>query len=229
MKHCQNCNTYFKDDKKTCVICGRTLIDKEYDSDVILPGYPEVEVLKSKFMVFVRMFFLIAITSSLIVGVINLITYKDFPYLWSLIVVGTFLFLGNLLSFVVLSSHNYTTKTLRQLFILSLLLIVIDYFTDYKGWALGYVIPLFSAATTLVLPIITAARPKKYYLHVRSLLLLVIINLIIIVLAFTTNLMIDNVIWPSLVSGFSGITLLFTMFLIAPKTTYHELVKIFHI
>ncbi len=229
MKYCSNCNTYFKEDTKTCVICGRTLVDKEYETDIILQGYPDVLVLKSKVNLFIRIFFIIAISSSIIAGMVNLATLDNYPYPWSLIILGTFIFIGNIISFIIFSSHNYTTKTVRQVFIVSLLLIVIDYFTEYKGWALTYVIPFIMVSTTLVLPIITAARPKKYYLHVRSLLLLVIMNFIILLIGFFTPLMIKGITWTALMTGSAGIVLFITMLLTAPKTTYHEIVKIFHI
>lgn len=229
MKYCQNCNTYYKDDAQTCVICGRGLIDKESNNKIIMPGYPDITILKSKVKTFLKFYLLIAISISIIVGVINLITLDSFPYPWSLIIIGSLLFIGNIIWFIVFSIHNYTTKTVRQLFIVSILLILVDYFTNYKGWALGYVIPFLAVSTTLVLPIIVSTMPKRYYLHVRSLLLLVIIDIVIAVLSYSTNLMMDQITWTGVMTGLSGIILGLSMFIIAPKITYHELVKIFYL
>src|SRR5690606_40403677 len=73
-----------------------------------------------------------------------------------------------------MSKHFYSTKTLRQVISVSIILILIDIFTGYSKWALTYVIPFVLAGTTLLLPIIVASMPAKYFLHVRSLLLLII-------------------------------------------------------
>ncbi|HLT00337.1 MAG TPA: DUF6320 domain-containing protein, partial [Acholeplasma sp.] len=96
-------------------------------------------------------------------------------------------------------------------------------------WALTYVIPFVLAGTTLLLPIIVASMPEKYFLHVRSLLLLIIFDLFVGIIPFVTDWMVTDVLWTGMMSATVGITLLAIMFIFARKTTYTELVKIFRI
>jgi len=201
----------------------------ETKDNVITVGYPEIKVVKRKRDIALRIFGAISIGTSLLVAMINFITYNEYPELWSLIVIGSLLYVWLLFNQVFMSKHFYSTKTLRQVISVSIILILIDIFTGYSKWALTYVIPFVLAGTTLLLPIIVASMPEKYFLHVRSLLLLIIFDLFVGIIPFVTDWMVTDVLWTGMMSATVGITLLAIMFIFARKTTYTELVKIFRI
>ena len=229
MKYCKKCHTYYHHDIKLCDVCGRSLVETDFKSKLVTQGYPEVKVLKETSRFIMKIFSMISIGISVLLVVVNWMTYSDYPMLWSLLVIGPIAYAWLLLFQVVISKHDYPTKVVRQVFFISLILIAVDFFTEFRSWSLTYVIPFMLAATTLILPIMIASNPVKYYLHVRTLLFLVILNLSISILAFTTNLWIDTATWTAVMSGFSGVFLLLSMFVFARKTTWNELVKIFRI
>lgn len=229
MKYCKKCNTYYHHDIKLCDVCGRSLVDTDFKTTLVTQGYPEVKVLKETSRFIMKIFSMISVGISVLLGIVNWMTYNDYPMLWSLLVIGPIAYAWLLLFQVVISKHDYPTKVVRQVFFISLILIAVDFFTEYRSWSLTYVIPFMLASTTLILPIMIASNPIKYYLHVRTLLFLVILNVVITILAFTTNLWIPTATWTAVMSGFSGVFLLLSMFVFARKTTWNELVKIFRI
>ncbi len=229
MMYCKDCGTYHEEGHQTCTICGKKLIEKSFTDTLNLEGYPEVKVVKQKRKMAAKILAVITIAASLIVLLINAMTYDTYQELWSLIVVGALSYPWLILNQVIISKHEYPTKVLRQIFFISVILIIIDLFTVYKGWALTYVITFMLTSTTLILPIVVATEVKKYYLYVRSLFLLVVFDFIVGILPFVSNFMEKDVLWTGLMTLFSGVMLIIVMFVFARKTTWTELIKIFRI
>ncbi|HLT00149.1 MAG TPA: DUF6320 domain-containing protein, partial [Acholeplasma sp.] len=141
MQFCERCNIIHDHNEKTCIVCGRIMKPVETKDNVITVGYPEIKVVKRKRDIALRIFGAISIGTSLLVAMINFITYNEYPELWSLIVIGSLLYVWLLFNQVFMSKHFYSTKTLRQVISVSIILILIDIFTGYSKWALTYVIP----------------------------------------------------------------------------------------
>lgn len=229
MMYCKDCGTYHDHKHKTCTICGKKLIENTYTDTLILDGYPEVKVVKKKRYMAAKILAVITIAVSLLVLIINIMTYDAYKELWSLIVVGALGYPWLILNQVIIAKHEYPTKVLRQIIIISLILILIDVFTVYKAWSLTYVITFMLTTTSLILPIVVAIEGKKYYLHVRSLLLLIVFDIVVGILPFVSNFMEKDVVWTGLMTLFSGVMLIIVMFIFARKTTWTELIKIFRI
>lgn len=229
MKICDHCQMIHETNHKTCIVCGRLLKQKEYEDHIEKIGYPEVSAVKKKRVIAARIFGITSIAISVIVAVINFMTWQENPIPWSLIIIGIFSYAWLLVSQVIISKHDYTTKTLRQVLIIAVILIIADLVTGYHAWALTYAIPFLLVGTTAFLPIVVTSMPKTYFLHVRSLFLLIIIDIVVLIIPFVSNWMEVGVTWTAAMTGISGFILLAAMWVFAPKTTYQELVKIFRI
>ncbi|VEU82635.1 DUF6320 domain-containing protein [Acholeplasma hippikon] len=229
MKYCKHCNLYHEENHKICIVCGNNLVEKAFETNLVTPGYPEVQVNRKKPNIPARVLILIGIVVSLISVVINILTFKDTKIMWSIIVVGSLFYVYLLIKQVIISKRDYSTKTLKQVIIVSLILLILDYATAYKAWAITYAIPLVLVGTTAFLPIVVASMPKKYYMHVRNLFWLIILNLIYAAIAFFSSWTLEGVYWTGAMTLIAGFTLFSAMLLFAPKVTYQELVKFFHI
>lgn len=229
MQYCQQCNACYYKESTTCTICGRPLIEKTMDAPILTQGFPSAKPHKSYAKFVSKIFGMISIGVVLILALINFLTYKDYPNPWSLIIIGPIAYAWILVGQIVLSKQNYPTKVNRQVIILSVLLILTDILTRYNGWSLTYVVPALFVMTTIILPIVVASNPKTYYLHVRSLFFLIIMDVLIGMIGLTTNFMHEGVIWTSVSMITAGILLLITMFTFARKDTWTELIKIFRI
>ena len=93
MQYCKHCNMYHNDTEKTCIACGHVLVKKTPENQVIAPGYPPVKVNKQKYSIAAKIIILIGIVASIVVSLVNLLTYESFPKLWSLIVVGSLVYI----------------------------------------------------------------------------------------------------------------------------------------
>lgn len=229
MQYCKKCHAYYYKKESTCTICGRPLVQQDYDSQVVTQGYPSVHLHKSHAKFVSKVFGIFSMAITIILAVINFATYTENPTLWSLIIIGPIAYAWIILAQIIVSKHNYATKVNRQVLVFSLIIILIDVLTVYKAWSLTYVIPALLVTTTLVLPIVVASKPTLYYLHVRSLFFLIILDIAVGIIGFTTPFMQDGVIWTSLSVITAGILLLSTMFTFARKDTWIELIKIFRI
>jgi len=229
MQYCKKCNAYYYKKESTCTVCGRPLIEKEFDSHIITQGYPSISPQKNNAKFVTKVFGIFSIGIVIISALVNFATYNDNPTLWSLVIIGPIAYAWILLAQVIISKNNYPTKVNKQLMIFSLIIILVDVLTEYKAWSLTYVIPALLVTTTVILPIIVASKPSTYYLHVRSLFFLIVLDLLVATIGFTTNFMEPSVTWTSMVVATSGVLLLITMFTFARKDTWIELIKLFRI
>lgn len=229
MQYCKHCNAYYYKKETTCTICGRPLITEDFEVKVITQGYPHIKPHKNHMKFVSKVFGAISIAVVIVLSLINFATYNDNPSLWSLIVIGPIVYAWILLSQIVVSKQNYATKVNRQVTLMSIVLILIDLATNYKAWSMTYVIPSLLVTTTFILPIVVASKPKNYYLHVRSLFFLIILNIVVGIIGLTVPIMQEGVIWTSLALIAISTLLLSTMFIFARKDTWTELIKLFRI
>ncbi|WP_025724551.1 DUF6320 domain-containing protein [Acholeplasma granularum] len=229
MNYCKQCNAYYFKEETSCKICGRPLITTDHESKVLTQGYPSLKVKKRKRKMVSKIFGIISLSAILITGIINLLTYDSNPTLWSLLIIGPIIYGWILLVSLILAKHEYPQKINRQILVTSTLLILIDILIGYKAWSLTYVVPALIFAATVIVPLFVASKPEKYYLHARSLLFLILLNIIVGILPFISNFMIEGVYWTGITLILSGILLLSSMFFFARKDTWTEFIKIFRL
>lgn len=227
MKVCRQCGVYIKD-QNTCVVCGKILTPSNKKVNIVLQNYPEDKIKKNQEIV-IRVFASLTILIYLIVVMLNLLFWQDNPFLWSLIVIGSITYIWLMYLQLIHTNGSYSKRIVRHVIGISLILVTIDILTRYRGWAITYVVPLLLLATTILLVFVISVNPKRYHSHVLNLLMLLMINVIPLILYFTTNIFIKNIIWPSLSIAVTSLSVLIGMFIIAPKTTKEEIHKKFHL
>ncbi len=229
MTYCQHCHVHMNQSYETCPVCGRQVKKTDVKPDIVLQEYPKLTLTTNKGLVAIRILLALSTVVSLIVGLINFLTYQINPTLWSLIIVGIIFYIWLFIAQVVLTKRTYSKRILNHVFGISLLLIVADLLTGWQQWSLTYAIPFILLTTTIGLPIVVVSIPKKYHIQVTQLLKLIALDLVPIILYYLTPWMVADVLWPSLTAAWSGLLLLLCMFIIAPKTTLHEIHKQLHI
>src|SRR5690554_5154352 len=207
MRYCSHCHVICENKDQMCIVCGRNMTESNYEESIVKVGYPNVLEVKKSSLLWLRILGSIFLALSLTSVTINLLTLNEYRAPWSLIIVGTCLYIWLLIHQVIISKHDYTTKTIRQVFIVSVILVLIDMLTGHGKWAITYTIPFILLGTTILLPLIVATMPKKYFLHVRSLLLLICINILYMFIPFMTDWGVVDVSWPFAMVGLAGISL----------------------
>ncbi len=229
MTYCQHCHVHMSQTHETCPICGRQVKKTDIKPDIVLQEFPKLTVTTNKALIAIRILLALSTVVSLIVGLINFLTYQDNPTLWSLIIIGIIFYIWLFIAQVVLTKRTYSKRILNHVIGVSLLLVIADLFTGWQRWSLTYAIPFILLATTVGLPVVVVSIPKKYHTQVTQLLKLIALDMIPLILFYITNWMIPGELWPVLTAAWSGFLLLICMFIIAPKTTIQEIYKQLHV
>ena len=229
MKYCNHCHVKMSDAHDTCPVCGRNTQNIQEEPKVLLQEFPKVQVKASKATFVLRVMFAISVGISLIVGYINYLTYDQNPTLWSLIIIGILFYMWLFIYQVVLTKKTYSKRILHHVVGVSILLVLVDLITGWQSWSLTYTIPFILLGTTIGLPIVVVYLPKKFHTQVTQLLKLILLDAIPILLYYITPWFIKDTYWPAFSAVLSGLILLLCMFIIAPRTTIHEIYKQLHI
>ncbi len=229
MTYCQHCHVHMSQTHETCPICGRQVKKTDVKPDIVLQEFPKLTVTTNKALIAIRILLALSTVVSLIVGLINFLTYQDNPTLWSLIIIGIIFYIWLFIAQVVLTKRTYSKRILNHVIGVSLLLVIADLFTGWQRWSLTYAIPFILLATTVGLPVVVVSIPKKYHTQVTQLLKLIALDMVPLILFYVTNWMIPGEFWPVLIAAWSGFLLLICMFIIAPKTTIQEIYKQLHV
>ncbi len=160
---CKSCNLTVLSSTPYCPLCHVPIaIDGESNTDNVMVKvqYPEYEA-KKKRLVSKSMSFS-AITLSVLCGFINIFTYKYYGFAWSIIVISCIVCAHKSVFTWVSSIKNSGSKIVSQFFLLSQLVLLIDIVMGYSAWALSYVIPWLSVATTFVITVVALINKKNY-------------------------------------------------------------------
>ncbi|MCI5620052.1 MAG: DUF6320 domain-containing protein [Lachnospiraceae bacterium] len=135
MSKCKVCHVEIKDESSICPLCHNVIEQKE-DSENF---YPDVRVFTRKMRMVSNVFLLVMIIIAAVV------TYINYEYIrgmwWSFIVDAALLYVYLILRFLVLGNSGYRTKMLWMTLISIMYLILVDWVTGYRGWALNFVLP----------------------------------------------------------------------------------------
>lgn len=224
MKKCLECKVYVDTERKTCPLCGSVLEGNENESTSV--GYPKYQQLPKKKNYVLRTFVFLTITGILVCALINFLTYSETPVLWAAYPIIGSIYMWILIRFTIISRKNASFKLLIQMITLSLVVYGIDYFTKNEGWALNYVVPFLSIASTLMIAIILMARKMKFGEYIFNLFASIILGFIPFILWITK---VCTVSWPSFTAAVVSIVTLIGMIIFADKEIKEEFKKRFNI
>lgn len=135
MSKCRVCQVDIKDESSECPLC-HSVIEPD---DSCENHYPDVRFFTRKLRMAsnVFLFFMIVIAA-----VVTFINYVYVPGMWwSFIVDAALLYVYVIFRFLVLGNSGYRTKMLWMTLVSVLYLILIDWVTGYRGWAVNFVLP----------------------------------------------------------------------------------------
>lgn len=135
MSKCKVCHVEIKDESSICPLCHNVIEQNENSENV----YPDVRVFTRKMRMVSNVFLLFTIVIAAVV------TYINYEYTrgmwWSFIVDAALLYVYLILRFLVLGNSGYRTKMIWMTLISIMYLILVDWVTGYRGWALNLVLP----------------------------------------------------------------------------------------
>lgn len=225
MRYCDKCKVDVVTNQKYCPLCHQVLKgDPEPGHSEIYPEYiPPIREVRSITKKIILFFTLVSILTLLIV---NIADYHG--RLWSLIPIGSILYVFVVIRLGILSRQNIAFKLAVLTTILIVILNVIDTEVTadaYEGWAKNYVTPLALLACNIAISVIILIRRINYRDYIFYLLTIVVFSLVPLVLCFFDVITID---WPSIAAFCAAVFILFIIIFFFPKSIKEEIKKRFH-
>lgn len=223
MKECNKCKIKIETHQSYCPLCHQTLTGSTKE-DFIEP-YPKKEHIDHIPKRTIDIFFYIGITVIIILGVINLTTWK-FGF-WSLIPIGATIYIFTLIRFSILSRVNSMKRINITSIFLFLILLFINFTTNLEDfWSVNYILPSIIMTNNFTILLVMLIRNKPFKEYVLTLLLLVLFSLVPLA---TYYVGFSNVVIMPILTITQGTLILLFMLIFYPRILKDVLQKTFHI
>ena len=163
MKYCEKCKVSVEGERKRCPLCQRELRGLGGDEPETFPSVPTIY--KSH-----HLFFRILIFASVVAGVVStIVNVMAGGVWWSLFVLLGIGCMWAILAVAVVKRRNIPKNVLWQVVLLSLLGVLWDLLTGWRGWSITYVIPILYTAAILAMAVsarVLGLRLEDYLIYV---------------------------------------------------------------
>lgn len=220
MKHCTNCKVDVVGNRKNCPLCQETLKGDKHEEDV----FPKILFVHREHGLFFKIMLLVSIVIATVSVAINILLPDRGA--WSLFILGG---LGSVWASMISAINklnNIPKNIVYQVMIISVIAVIWDLLTKWKGWSITYVIPLVCIFAMISMAIISKVRK----LYVEDYILYIIIDglfgLIQIIFIFTGGL---TALYPSLLCIVTSIISLSTILIFEEKKLRAEIKRRLHL
>lgn len=223
MKKCNKCNLEVNSIRKTCPLCLSVLEtdDKEYEKN-----YPTPKFHPQKKNLFLRILSFLSFIAIFACVIINYMTYQKGDKLWSVIVIFNIGYFWLLVKSTFKKEGNIPMRLVVQTIAVSLLVYVIDRFSDNSGWAINYVIPFITMGSLLSIISLSIGSKYRYINHFSHIITAIFLGFVPVILWL---LRFADLLWPSLVAACFSFVTIIGMVIIGDRDTKDEIKKRFHI
>ena len=220
MKYCNNCNVSVVGKRKICPLCQGRLTGDKAQEEV----FPKISFVYREHTMFFKVMMLI----SIIIGTLSLGLNILLPSTgaWSLFVLGG---LGSVWASLITAINqrkNIPKNIVYQVMTISVIGLLWDLLTGWRGWSINYVIPLVCIFAMISMAIISKIRK----LHIEDYILYLIIDglfgivpIIFIILGFL------DVLYPSVICIATSIISLSTIIIFEDKSLIAEIKRRLHV
>ena len=169
--------------------------------------------------------YLILSLNVIVISIIANILFNP-DYYWSLLVVALVLYVYFFVRYTVLSYGPLHRKIFGQAIALSAIFILIQRVFDSYLWIYEYVLPaiVFVSVSIIGIYIIVNINIARKYIF--TLFILAIIGMVPLIIVLIIR---NKIIWPSIVTALTCGSILFTIIILARKTLWAEIKRIFHL
>lgn len=221
MNYCQECKINISTKGSNCPVCGKEV--KNIDDKFINP-YPKIPHPEKKRPILLR--------ATLFTGIIFLFFAIAYSYLPSQEL--TYLFLASfVLSYIWMTIFNIQKSLknigyfiLKQIILISAIVIGIDYFTGFTLWSINYFIPIILIVGVSAIASVVVYKPmqfREYFIYQITISIIGALGFLLVIFNLST------VSWPLIFSSFYSTIVMLGMFIFADHKSKLEFKKRFHI
>lgn len=221
MKYCEKCKVNVAGKRTQCPLCQRSLVGDDSNQKEVFPYIPTVFKQYNLLFRFTMFLSIIGVVVSVSVNII-------LPHtgMWSFFVVAGIACLWLSIVVALKKRQNIIKNVLYQVVIASILSVLWDYLTDWRGWSLDYVIPIVCVGAMLAMAIISKVLNLQVQDYIIYLIIDSIFGIIPIVFLLTGLL---QVVIPTIVCIGVSIVSLSALIIFEGENMKGELKKRLHI
>lgn len=198
---------------------------KKFESDdVKYPDYSDAYK-TSKKLSFLKVILFINICLGVILTLVNIYTYKEYSYLWSLLLDILMFSIWVILLVTFSRRIMLGGKILIYFWILAVAVFLVDIFTGFDKWSTTYVIPFMTIGITFVITLISIAK-RKLYKEYMGYLFVSIFTGICPILLFAFSL--SDRLWTCLAAVVYSVLTLTGLIIFSERNFRKEVTKRFH-
>lgn len=233
MKKCPICGVEILNERVTCPFCRQNLEDFTPSSfDPTYAPYPKYweEIKKKNYRV--RILLLVCFFVGAIALIFNLLTWDEFPHLWSLIVMEVEIDAWLIIWGLIINKINFFRNLVASVVVLIGLSYTIQFFFPYSfatDYTLFIVAPSLIGCAMIFIGIWSCYFRKYYQNSVIYLLILITLGVAYAIVFLCIRHLIPSE-WFSLaplVVGILSLCVLLAMFFFAPKQTISQIKRLF--
>jgi hypothetical protein len=221
MLYCPKCKVHINGYKKACPLCGSQL---EGEKSRVEEAYPQIQTENPRHIFLIRILSFLAIVACFVCLAINVL----FPtrVFWAFIAICGIACGYVTLTVGILTRRNFLHNITRQLFLITALAFVWDFFTGRHGWSLDYVWPCCCSVVLLMMLISLRFFNNKYAYYAFNVIIVCVYGLIPFIALCLHKVQVG---WPALVSGIMSLVTLAAYIIFDTKNTKNQMSRKFHL
>lgn len=220
MKYCNNCNLSVVGKRKICPLCQERLAGYDYQEEV----FPKISFVYIEHTMFFKVMLLISIITATISIAVNILLPDRGA--WSLFILGGLGSVWASLITLINQRKNIPKNIVYQVMTISIMALIWDLLTGWRGWSINYVIPLVCVFAMISMAVISKIRK----LHIEDYILYIIIDGLfgIVPIAFIVFGFLD-VLYPSIICIATSVISLSTIIIFEDKKLIAEIKRRLHV
>lgn len=220
MKYCNNCNLSVVGKRKICPLCQERLAGYDYQEEV----FPKISFVYIEHTMFFKVMLLISIITATISIAVNILLPDRGA--WSLFILGGLGSVWASLITLINQRKNIPKNIVYQVMTISIMALIWDLLTGWRGWSINYVIPLVCVFAMISMAVISKIRK----LHIEDYILYIIIDGLfgIVPIAFIAFGFLD-VLYPSIICIATSVISLSTIIIFEDKKLIAEIKRRLHV
>jgi hypothetical protein len=220
MKFCNSCNVSVVGKRKICPLCQERLAGDKAQEEV----FPKISFIYKEHSSFFRIMLLVSIITATVSVAVNILLPGRGA--WSLFVLGGLGSVWASLINLINQRKNIPKNIVYQVMTISVITLIWDFLTGWKGWSINYVIPLVCVFAMISMAIISKIRKlytEDYILYIIIDGLFGIVPIIFIIFGFS------DVLYPSIICISTSIISLSTIIIFENKSLKAEIKRRLHV
>jgi len=191
VKYCEKCKVNIIGKRKTCPLCQGNLVGQDnHEIDV----FPKISFVNEDHSLMFKMILFISIVVAAVSVALNILLPSKGA--WSIFIIGG---LASVWASIISARNkrkNIPKSIVYQVVIISVITVIWDFLTHWKGWSINYIIPFICVLAMISMALISKIRRQKLEDYMLYFIIDGLFGIIPIIFILTNIL---DVIYPSLI------------------------------